>query len=145
MKKRNPRRTISDIYDEVLRDIKERGIKVYHRRQASGTGGTYCPITTNIEIDPHFRGTKNGVFILLHEYSHWRQHRNGEFKWFFSSSGSEPMTEKKMEEIFIAEKDASTQALRLLKQYGIFGYKPDELNPKQHKWLREFYEKNYFV
>lgn len=133
------------IYIDTLKEIRFKGIKIYHKKQACDTGGTYDPTTCIIEIDPKYRYTKEGVFYLLHEYGHYLDHREGRFVWFFNSSDKEKYSEAKMKEVFEAERSASKIALREAKLRGLKDCYAVELDEDEKDYLETFYRKHYFI
>lgn len=136
--------TIKETYKKLVRQFRAEGLKIYHKKQGKDTGGSYDADTKIIEIDPGFKETKKGIFILLHEYQHYIQHKNKQFKWFFQNRGLSEVTDKKMAEVFAAEKDASTNALIEYKKLNLGNYLPEELDDNNKEWLYNFYLESYF-
>lgn len=130
-------------YSLLLHSFRAHGVKIIHRNLKIA-GGLYSPSTETIIIPIAYRDTIIGCYLLAHEWSHYKQHRSGEYKEFFN------LPNKKMEfneELFTmimeAEMAAVKNAYRLLKSFNI-DYKPDELTVKGHIAAKLFWRNYYF-
>ena len=131
-------------YEKLVRRLRAEGLKIYHKKQGKDTGGSYDASTKIIEIDPVFRNSKKGIFILLHEYQHYLQHKNKKFKWFFRNRGLSKVTKERMGEVFAAEENASELALVEYNKLDLGDYIPEELDDRNKEWLYNFYLDSYF-
>jgi hypothetical protein len=136
--------TTKEKYEKLVRRLRAEGLKIYHKKQGKDTGGSYDASTKIIEIDPVFRNSKKGIFVLLHEYQHYLQHKNKKFKWFFRNRGLSKVTPEKMAEVFAAEKNASELALIEYNKLDLGDYIPEELDDSNKEWLYNFYLDSYF-
>jgi len=101
-------------YNSILRHIKERGIRVYHRQMKNGAGGLFDCRQTIITIDKEFRDTWAGCYLQLHEYQHFMDNREGKFRKFFETKLED--TEENRKLIIEAEFSAVNGAIKLLKR-----------------------------
>lgn len=131
----------SAAYSAILRHIKDKGIRVFHRTIKSGAGGYYDANQCIITIDKSARGTIEGCYYALHELGHWEQDRYGEFKGFFTMD--KVFSEEKLALVIAAEIDADKKAQKMLKSWGI-QYVPLSLTEVGLKRNTEFWEKYYF-
>jgi len=126
-------------YNSILRHIKERGIRVFHRQMKNGVGGLFDCRQTIITIDKESRETWAGCYLLLHEYYHSQQYRDGKFLLFFETILEDTEYNRKM--VLEAEFGAVNGAVSLLKQWGI-KYTTNEIeNPEEAKkfWLNHYF------
>lgn len=129
------------IYEDILKSIKNEGIRVIHKKLKKGLGGQYDPNTTVLYVSKETRGTLLGCFYICHELNHYYQHRNGEFPDFFK--GFENYSDSAMAQIIGAEQGASKGAKRMLKMWGI-KYEPPELKEENLPDYIKFWRKYYF-
>lgn len=128
-------------YNSILRHIKERGIRVYHRQMKNGAGGLFDCRQTIITIDKEFRETWEGCGLLLHEFSHYNDYREGKFRNFFEIKLKD--TEENRKLVLDAEFSAVNGSVKLLKMWGI-EYIPDELTPGGRESATKFWLEYYF-
>lgn len=135
-----PEATVKQKYEEILRFIRGKGIKVYHRKIRDTFNATYDSDRCFITIDHNIRGTIDGCYSLCHEFAHWQQHRIGEFPEYFKNLIK---TEKDLSIVYKAEQDAARKALRMLYFWKI-RYAPPELDSRKKKYLMEVYRELHF-
>ncbi len=128
-------------YNSILRHIKEKGIRVYHRQMKNGAGGLFDCRQTIITIDKEFRETWAGCYLLLHELSHWYQYREGKYIKFFETKLEN--TEENHQLVLEAEFGAINGAIKLLKMWNV-SYIPSESTEKGKEEAIKFYMKYYF-
>lgn len=108
-------------YESILRHIKDKGIRVFHRTITGGVAGYYDGGKCIITIDKRFRGKVEGCFYLCHEFCHYNQYRYNEFPDFFKIDGA--LDEITLPLVIEAELDADKKASKMLKSWGI-NYEP---------------------
>lgn len=127
-------------YNAILRYIKERGVRVYHREIKTGAGGLFDCRQTIITIHKDYRETWEGCVLLAHEYQHHMDHREGKFKEFFERR----LKEEDLNLIIEAEMSAIKGSVRFLKMWGI-NHDAPELTPEGYEKSLKFWRKYYFT
>lgn len=127
-------------YNSILRYIKERGVRVFHREIKSGAGGLFDCEKVIITIDKDSRETWEGCYLLAHEQCHYLDWREGKFKDFFS--GNYKNDEAGLNLIIEAEMSAVNGAVEMLKMWGI-DHKPAELTKSGLEDSIRFWKKYY--
>ena len=135
---------IAQKYQLILADIKAKGHRVFHRKMPKDISGLYDPVTQIITIDKILRNTLEGCEVLLHEFSHLLDHREGFFKKFYDINETKlEYSDELMDLIIKAEQSASKRAEHLLKQWSIY-VKADNCKPEKEKYYKDFWRKYYF-
>lgn len=131
--------TIEPVYEAILRSIKDKGIKVFHRKLKNGLGGCFDGKKCIITIDVRSKGKVEGCYLLLHELRHYYQWRDGHYP--FNNLGE--YNEKNLQKVIDAEMDAVLSAHKELKKWGI-DYEPSEMSKGGMEESVIFWKKYYF-
>jgi hypothetical protein len=136
-----PWKDYAPVYKSILRQIKDKGIRVFHRSIRHGAGGLFDQNQCIITIDKTYKNTLYGCFVLCHELIHFEQSRINEFPGFFEISGE--FTQEKLDLIIAAEVDADKKASKMLKMWGI-NYEPLSFTKVGLEENIKFWKKYYF-
>lgn len=136
----------SAIYERILAFVKDKGIKrvVHKKLDAQKLSGYYNPANATIAITAKLRNTKEGCFVLLHEYSHFRQHKTGKHNRFFYPRTDMPEHEQRtfIEYVDAMEEEADESASKLLWENWSLYHRGDYDNNPSH--YRKFWAQYYF-
>ena len=116
-------RRYHNLYWGLHKELKSNGIKIYHsNRMRAGHMGLSFIESDEIIMNSDLAGTFLGLIILLHEYRHNEQYKNGLFSDYFNSSNFTSNGQCKLDKeiVFQAEWDCYSYAQRRLKQMGVF-------------------------
>lgn len=127
-------------YQAMLKYMKEKGAKIYHRNLKGRIGGLFNPSSNTISVSKDRKNTEEGCFILAHEWAHWLQCRNGEFSWFFAADFE--ATEANIDEVIHIEIETDIRAVRFCKMFGV-NYKPKSLSSEGKEDHVAFWRKYY--
>lgn len=74
-------------YWNLINKLNKKGIKVFHRPMKKYYGLCFFWKNT-IDIASHISGTKFGLMVLLHEYSHCLHQKNRRYYGYYYSNGN---------------------------------------------------------
>jgi len=126
-------------YNSILKYIKSKGIRVYHRSMPEHIGGEFDASQVIITINKEFRATEAGCGILCHEYQHFIDWREGKFKPYFTEQLL--FNKENFQLVIDAETSAILGANKFLKMWGLKG---GEFNAQEKQELIDFVLKYYF-
>jgi len=129
------------LYSAILRFVKDKGIRVRHLDLKNGAGGYYDGAKVLITIDSKARNKLDGCYYLLHEFFHYKDHRDGKFPKFFSSHLE--YSDENLQLVIDAEMSAIKGGSKELKKWGI-DYEPSELTAAGLELTIIFWKKYYF-
>ena len=129
------------VYSAILRFVKDKGIRVRHLDLKDCAGGYYDGNKVLITIDSKARNKLDGCYYLLHEYQHFKDHREGKFPKFFDTTLE--YSEEHLQLVIDAEMSAVKGGSKELKKWGI-DYEPSELTAAGLELSTKFWKKYYF-
>ncbi len=127
-------------YNSILRYIKAKGVRVFHRA-LKDTGGLFDYKKVIITISKEFRNTWAGCGLLLHEFQHFIDWREGKFRKFFETKLD--YTPENVDLVIKAETSAVNGAIKMLKMWGV-DYSPEETTQTGYDKSIKFWIKYYF-
>ncbi len=110
---------MKELYEKILTRIKQRGIKVIHKRKCKGYLAYYY--NHHIVIQACYKNTLLGCIFLLHEYCHLLDDNAGRFRLFYTDAFTRKdiSMRKKRDIIWKAEWNCFEYSYKILREYGI--------------------------